>query len=242
MKRKQEEMVWQEVPVADLHEAEWNYKTNDEFMQERLRENIKRNGQLENLIVRVREAGGYEVVNGNHRLREFKALNYGKLMVCNLGAITQAQAERVAIETNETRFASDELKLGEALKRIKLEFSTEELERTLPMTGERISDLVGMTNFSWSQFDKKPDGAADGSSTSGEEEVGTGKPPQDQSDWRTIAFRVPADVAFQWDTQLTRFKMALHPEERDMARVSPVMAVEAMLQHLAQLEDEQLIG
>ena len=62
--------------VSKLIKADWNYKTDDEKKLKDLQENFKRNGQVENIIVRELSKGKYEVVNGNHRLDALKNLKF----------------------------------------------------------------------------------------------------------------------------------------------------------------------
>lgn len=103
------------LPLTKLVPADWNYKNFQANKLEKLKANIKRNGQLETLIVRELEDGNYEVVNGNHRLEVFKLLNFQDVKVCNLGKISLKKAQRIALETNETKFSSDETKLKNLL-------------------------------------------------------------------------------------------------------------------------------
>ena len=55
------------LPIDALRKAPWNYKTDDPKLAEKLRANMERNGQLENIVVRQMDDESYEVVNGNHR-------------------------------------------------------------------------------------------------------------------------------------------------------------------------------
>ncbi|GAB1371190.1 hypothetical protein MASR1M45_12520 [Candidatus Kapaibacterium sp.] len=55
-------------PREILIKASWNYKEEDEFTTNKLVNNMKKNGQIENIHVRKLQTGYYEVVNGNHRL------------------------------------------------------------------------------------------------------------------------------------------------------------------------------
>jgi hypothetical protein len=55
-------------PRDILIKADWNYKEEDEFISDKLVNNMKRNGQIENIHVRKLNTGFYEVINGNHRL------------------------------------------------------------------------------------------------------------------------------------------------------------------------------
>lgn len=134
-----------EIEISRLVKADWNYKEDDEFKKQKLIENIKRNGQLENIIIRELDTGFYEVVNGNHRVDAFIELNYTHIVAYNCGKISLAHAQRIAIETNETRFASNTEKLAKLIEEIKLEFSEDELKLTLPFTDIELADLLKAT-------------------------------------------------------------------------------------------------
>ena len=150
---------WVEVEVKKLIPALWNYKTDDEDQAAKLLENIRRNGQVENILVRDVGRGKYEVVNGNHRLTVFEKLKFKKVVCFNLGKISDSQAKRIAIETNETRFESDTIKLAQTFKDILGDdgFQLEELEKTMPYDAETLTGFTEMLDFNWSQFDKPED-------------------------------------------------------------------------------------
>lgn len=42
-----------ELPINKLLKADWNYKVDNEALLEKLKNNLKRNGQIENIIVRL---------------------------------------------------------------------------------------------------------------------------------------------------------------------------------------------
>jgi len=142
-----------EIPTDKLVKANWNYKTEDPNKQEKLKENIKRNGQIENIIIRELETGFYEVVNGNHRLSVLKALNIEKAYSYNLGKISQAQAIRIAIETNETKFDTDSIALAERVKELTEEFDLKDLINTLPYSEIEIDNFSKLTDFDWEQYE-----------------------------------------------------------------------------------------
>ena len=142
-----------EIPTDKLVKADWNYKTEDPNKQEKLKENIKRNGQIENIIIRELETGFYEVVNGNHRLSVLKALNIEKAYSYNLGKISQAQANRIAIETNETKFDTDSIALAERVKELTEEFDLKDLINTLPYSETEIDNFSKLTDFDWNMYE-----------------------------------------------------------------------------------------
>ena len=133
-----------EIPTDKLVKADWNYKTEDPNKQEKLKENI---------IIRELETGFYEVVNGNHRLSVLKALNIEKAYSYNLGKISQAQAIRIAIETNETKFDTDSIALAERVKELTEEFDLKDLINTLPYSETEIDNFSKLTDFDWNMYE-----------------------------------------------------------------------------------------
>ncbi len=212
-----------EIPIKKLAKAKWNYKTDNDEMKQSLLENIKKNGQLENLIVRELK-DKYEVVNGNHRLDVFIELKAKKVMCCNVGKITPKQAYRVALETNETKFDSDDVKMANLVKEILTEVEIDDLSTTMPWKAEELENMKKLSNFDWSQYDK------DGE----KKEKGT-------DPFTKLVFDLPEPVAMQLAEQIDRFKKALHPEQEVLATVSYVQPIEAICQHLAQIPDKELI-
>tara|TARA_R100000664_G_C2720663_1_gene114269 strand:+ start:76 stop:723 length:648 start_codon:yes stop_codon:yes gene_type:complete len=151
MEKKGNKLGFIEIPVEKLVKADWNYKTEDPEKQEKLKENIKRNGQIENIIIRELKTGFFEVVNGNHRLSVLKTLNIEKAYSYNLGKISQAQAMRIAIETNETKFETDSIVLAERIKEISAVF--DDLELTMPYSKQELENFKTLTDFDWNQYD-----------------------------------------------------------------------------------------
>lgn len=145
-----------EIPVDNLVEAKWNYKKNDSYLLAKLKNNIKKNGQIENIIVREIDDGMYEVVNGNHRLYALRDLLF-KVVVCyNLGKITDAEAKRIAIETNETKFLADKVKLADILNLLSNNYSLNDLNETLPYKKEDIEDLTNLLKWNWDKNELSP--------------------------------------------------------------------------------------
>ena len=135
---------WIDINIEKLVPADWNYKKDDSKLSEKLKNNIKRNGQIENIIVRELDTGFFEVVNGNHRLSVFKELGLVEAKCYNLGKISLSQAQRIAIETNETRFQTDEFKLDELLKELLTGNEINELLETIPFDKDYLERLCNI--------------------------------------------------------------------------------------------------
>lgn len=142
-----------DIEVSKLVKADWNYKEENEQQTENLLNNFKRNGQIENILIRELDTGYFEVVNGNHRLDVMKILKTKKAHAYNCGKIGLAEAQRLAIETNETKFESDSIKMAELISTLTKEFPAEELAKTMPYSEEQIQKMTELTKFDWSQYD-----------------------------------------------------------------------------------------
>lgn len=136
-----------DIPINKLVKADWNYKLNDDELHNKLLENFKRNGQIENIIVRELDTGFFEIINGNHRLGVMKELNMKKVHCFNFGKISLTQAQRIAIEVNETRFRNDEFALGRLFKEIQEEYDMDDLLKTLPFSDKEISDYMSILDL-----------------------------------------------------------------------------------------------
>jgi len=147
---------WKNISIEKLTPADWNYKEEEEEKEEKLKNNIKRNGQIENIIVRKLKTGFYEIVNGNHRLKVLKDLGYDKIVCYSLGNISDNQARRIAIETNETRFKTDSIKLAELMKEISGEggFEISDLAQTMPFDEEQLKGFVDLLEFDWEKYEE----------------------------------------------------------------------------------------
>jgi uncharacterized ParB-like nuclease family protein len=237
-----------EVPIENLIEALWNYKEKDPETQEDLEENIRHNGQVENII--VRELGGkkgkmkYEVVNGNHRLQAFLSIGFKTVVCYNRGEISEAAAARIAIETNETKFGADNIKLAKLIGNIKAEFKLEELAKTMPYKLEELQNFGTLTEFNWNPVagsepdeTEKPElgegGAPEKGNPADKPAVKNGTPES-----RTINLKLPTDIAEMFEHQLKRIKKLLYPDQLE-EHVSATLPIQAMLQIVAETDDSR---
>lgn len=173
------------LPIDKMVKADWNYKTEHKELSEKLVSNIKRNGQIENLLVRELETGFYEVVNGNHRYDALKALGFEEAIVYNLGKITLAHAQRVAIETNETKFGTDVMKLSDLIGEISQAYDRDDLLATMPYSAKELDNMLDLVNY-----DFEADGSSDG----------LGEELETKDAMMTLTIEVPPMVFEMWQT------------------------------------------
>jgi hypothetical protein len=145
-------LKFQIVPVEILVKALWNYKEENEELSGKLEQNIKRNGQVENIQIRELDTGYYEIINGNHRYDNVISLGRKFVIVFNHGKISQAEAMRIAIETNESGFEPNTIKLADRIHEILQVFTLEDLVSTMPYTQDQLENYDKLLSFDWGQF------------------------------------------------------------------------------------------
>jgi ParB family transcriptional regulator, chromosome partitioning protein len=146
-----------EIPIEQLVKADWNYKEDNPELEQKLLENIKRNGQIENIIVRDVSNGKFEIVNGNHRLDVLHLAEFKTVYCFNLGKVSDTQAKRIAIETNETKFEIDMLRMSVLLKDIFEESDINDMLKTMPFNELELNDYLDFSEFSPDKLETNTD-------------------------------------------------------------------------------------
>lgn len=217
------------IPIEQLSLADWNYKKfNDRKLQEKLVKNIKKNGQIENLIIREMGVGKYEVVNGNHRLLALKEIGTKEVACYNLGAVSLAQAKRIAVETNETKFGTDKKKLAEIVGDIVDAF--DDFEDTTPFDDKEMDTLANML-------------VGEPESEDEEEKAPKEKPKKSQTmvsvsgeNFKTIKLEVSPDLADRFNTLLKKLSIFEGSSER------PLEVLVDFAEKFTTTEIEQTVG
>lgn len=250
---------WQEIDVKKLFPAKWNYKEQDNVLDEKLAEGIKKNGMLQNLI--VRQVGEkFEVVNGNHRLPIVEQLGHKTVMCYNLGKVPLAMAQKIAIETNEISYETNQLKLAGLIRDISKHFSVDELLTTMPYEPEHMKSMLEVPKFDLSQYTNHegfnpptvkidgPDGPMTLEPTAINQGVDENSPaPPTAVVQGGVAYEqvlIQKDVYRAFSDQLKRINKALAKEgfmsKEDIKSARNTMAIQVMVQMVAETSDASL--
>jgi len=155
MEKERKEFKVENVETRKIKKAEWNYKTDNDIMAQKLTENIRRNGILQVSLIYEEDDGEYVVLDGNHRLDSYRELGVEEIPCINLGKISLNEAKRMAIEINETQFPSDKMKLAETIGELSLEIPLEELEVTLPFDMDELNKFQAMLSMDWEDLENQ---------------------------------------------------------------------------------------
>lgn len=199
--------------------AQWNYKEEDEEKAAALVENLDRNGQIINCLVRPLPDGEggfqsdrkgrvlFEIVDGNHRKDAFTELGWDTVLSYNLGPVTKDEAKRISAET-DPKFERDPLAFAEVLQDIESAFGREDLLPTLPFSDAELDNYRDMLDFDWEDLDEDPDdGPADEGET-GEGEHG--------DEWESFECVLHEEQYAVWEEAKENVRAALNGDGLDV--------------------------
>lgn len=152
---------WGRIHVDRLHKCPWNYKTEDEGLQQKLGRSIIRHGELQNLVVRTVEGlDGFELVDGNHRPEDYRKAGILTPMCCNVGPVSDDVAYEMSVALNEFGFPPDLARKARMVS-VMLEREGETpvtLSGRLPYSPTEIEAFRDASRFDWDTF-QPPSGA-----------------------------------------------------------------------------------
>lgn len=223
----QMEPSYLKVGINQLRPNTWNPNAQTDFIFDKELNSIATFGFIDPITVRqTDDPNVFEIVDGEHRWKAAKHLGLTEVPITNLGNVPNHLVQQLTVILNETKGTFDDKKMGELLTELMNTpgLSIDDLRKNLPFTELEFDTLVNKVDIDWDQID--PNLSAPG-------EI---KP----DDFEEIKLMVPEGIAEQFWDQLHRIKVALYPDQ-DPKDVSYILPLEAMIQHVAQIPDDQLV-
>jgi len=151
------------VKITELKPNEWNPKLKleeDLDVQQQYEEvvkSIKNHGLVEPILVRSardkKELGYYEIINGYHRFLACQELKFDEVIVNDLGEVSDQEAKKLTIVTEEIKIPIDQVKLSQLLKEMLANEDLDKLIEGLPYSKELIESKIELLDFDWNALD-----------------------------------------------------------------------------------------
>jgi len=181
-----------DVPVAEIHANRWNPNRQTEREREAERESIEAFGFIDPILLRRDDAGGFEVIDGEHRWRtvlELKAAGRwdGESIPAIIVDVDDTAAMKLTVVMNETRGHADPGQLARLLADLEAGGMTrDELRVALPYTSDQLAGYLTLGSFDWESLPM----------TSSEPDLTV----------RRIVLEVPVAVADRWDATVRLYE------------------------------------
>lgn len=138
----------------------------------------------------IREAGGFEIVDGEHRWEIGMELGLTEFPCWNLGPISDDTAKQLTPILNELHGSPDSEKLGALLKDLATRVSEPMLRAVMPFDRQRFDQLIGEITVDWGALEQKRAGMDSAS----------------EERWVERVYRMPADAADVVDQAIEKAK------------------------------------
>lgn len=137
-----------EVDIELVFPNPWNPNIQTEKMFEEAKRSITNFGFVDPVFVREWKDGTYQIIDGEHRWKACKELNYTRLIVENYGIIDDATAKILTMNMNKIRGEHDIMKEAALYK------SLNENQLTLLSAEKKeIDNALELLNFDFSQYE-----------------------------------------------------------------------------------------
>ena len=129
------------LPIGLLVEALWNPNQMEDAMRITMKRSISRFGMVQNLVVRPRGNGTFEVISGNWRLRVLRELGWTHIP-CVVVELNNGQARLLAQALNRIQGEDDLGLKAEVVREMLKSLPEREILAVLPETAESLKALA----------------------------------------------------------------------------------------------------
>lgn len=169
----------------------WNPNRMTKLMRAKARESIERYGFIDPLLVREVGHHDYQIIDGEHRFDEGKALGMTEFPCVNIGLLGDSDAKKLTIVMNELHGQADPGKLGDVLTEILDDAGLTELMIALPYDDKVLGSLLSTPLPVLPPLESAPPTPAEDSP---------------KTVWAERLFRMPKEVALVVDEALEKAK------------------------------------
>lgn len=143
------------VNLDEVVQNDFNCKIFDEIKFNQLKSSISNHGLLKRPVIRIREDGEYEVIDGRFRIKALLELGITQTELIYLPIKERSKALMIYLWLNDFSFDIDHVKLLSEINKLQKDHSNKALEKLIPYSAEELSLYTSLFNFDWSMYDDK---------------------------------------------------------------------------------------
>ncbi len=155
LKTRIDSLVEEEVNIGRVQPNSWNFNemTIDEMRA--VTESIKKYGRIYPCIVRERDDGAFEIIDGEHRFLSQLHLNYTTIKIKNLGEVSDIVAQELMLILNETRGEPNLKRLGTLVSEMVDREGSDAVIKKLPYDPAQLRDLLAIKEMDFEGLKSK---------------------------------------------------------------------------------------
>ncbi len=131
----------------------WTGNIEDLMFNEKLCNSIKKNGQLENVIVREIKRG-FELIDGRQRIRALKKLNISQVICINIGNINEEEAKLIYLQSKIV-YKTDSIAIAKLLISLKNSINIRDIAKVTGLTAREIQTYQKLFDFAFDKYEQK---------------------------------------------------------------------------------------
>lgn len=228
------------IRVEKIKPNPWNPNKQSDFIFDKERKSIRDHGFIDPILVRGK-GPGFEVIDGEHRLRAAMAEGYKEVPCNDLGKVSDAVAKQLTIIMNETRGKADPTLLQTLLKDLESEIGVKDLIEAMPFQQVEIESLLANSKVDWDNIGPSltaaPPTIVGSDNPIPQPEASTPNKPKtkDGPPTKIIQIEVSEDLYKDFFEQVDKINKVLEPKKA-AEDCSPVAAIQAIVGLLRQTD------
>lgn len=180
------------VPIGQVYPNDYNHNEMSAELMEKEAKAFKKFGVIRSILVRCVASKRYVIIDGEHRWKILRDAGATKVMVRDLGKISDEEAKTLTVVLDEIKGQPDFIKAAELFAGI-TDYTVEEICDILPYKHEELETMKSALDFDFSEYGSPEDPFKDDMVT----------------EYGTIICRVPADEAPGLDAAADEMASAL---------------------------------
>ena len=144
------------VDISEVYPNDYNYNEMSPEMVTKEEEAFKRFGVIRSILVRTLAPNYYSIIDGEHRYDILKRSGATKILIRDLGYISDEEAKSLTIVLDEIKGQTDFIKTAELFASIK-DYTLEDITSFLPYKPSELQTMIDAIDFDFTEYGSPTD-------------------------------------------------------------------------------------